>query len=132
VNVNKPVCVASPPSKPLMIFDGDCHFCAIWVQRWQKKTGEGVEYIPYQDPRIPELFPELSRERLPTAVHFITTDGLVYTGAEAAIRALAVNPRRQMLLNFYRKSAVFAAISERVYRFVAEHRSFYSRLTRIN
>ena len=49
--------VKSPPARPLMIFDGDCRFCAFWIRRWQRATGEAVEYIPFQDPKIASQFP---------------------------------------------------------------------------
>ena len=129
--MNVPIHVASPPSKPLMIFDGDCHFCSLWIKRWQQITGDAVDYLPLQDPRIAEQFPELLRERLQTAVHLVEPDGLVSFGAEAVFRALAVNPQRQAPLNLYRGSAGFAALSEWAYRFVAEHRTLFSWLTRI-
>ena len=58
----KPVLqVAFAPPKPLMIFDGDCRFCSIWIRRWKSSTGDQVDYLPSQDPRIAAWFPELPR-----------------------------------------------------------------------
>src|SRR5205823_5910169 len=59
------------------------------------------------------------------------TDGSVYSGAEAALRALAHNPHEQWLLDWYEHSPVFAHTSEKAYRFVAGHRRFFSALTRL-
>ena len=123
--------VASSPPKPLMIFDGDCNFCALWIRRWQQATGDAVEYHPFQDARITEQFPELSRKQFETAVHLVEPDGAVYRGAEAVFRALAHNPRKCGPLRWYQQSAGFAAATERCYRFVAEHRPLFSWLTRI-
>jgi lipase maturation factor 1 len=122
--------VAAPPSKPLMIFDGDCDFCARWTCRWQQATGDRVEYLPFQDPRVAEQFPELSRENFATAVHFIEPDGAVFYGAEAAFRALAHNPARGRTLRWYKSSPAFANFTERAYRFVAKHRVLLSRFIR--
>ena len=30
--------VSHPPPKPLMIWDGDCHFCRRWIERWREIT----------------------------------------------------------------------------------------------
>ena len=32
--------VATPPPKPLMVYDGDCNFCTLWIRRWQQLTGD--------------------------------------------------------------------------------------------
>lgn len=122
--------VASPPAKPLIIFDGECHFCAVWIRRWQHITGNRLDYLPFQDSSIAAQFPEIPRAQLETAVHLLEPDGTVYTGAEAAFRALACNPHEQWLLDWYIHSPVFARTSERAYRFVADHRRFFSTITR--
>ena len=44
--------VQSPPAKPLMIFDGDCRFCVFWIRRWQRATGEAVEYLRWMKNQI--------------------------------------------------------------------------------
>ena len=110
-----------------MLFDDDCGFCAFWIRRWRQATGERVEYLPFQDPRVAQRFPELSREQLALAVHLIEPDGEVYRGAEAVCRSLATNPARQWPLRWYQKSPRFAAWAERAYRFVAEHRRLVAR-----
>src|SRR5665213_634982 len=93
--------VAAPPPKPLMVFDGDCNFCKLWIRRWQQITGDAVDYLPSQNSQIAERFPEIPRERLETAVQFIETDGAVYSGAEGVFRALAKNPKWQWPLHAY-------------------------------
>ena len=114
-----------------MIYDGDCNFCVIWVHRWQRITGESVEYLPFQDTRVVAQFPELPRERLATAVHLLEPDGSVFSGAEAAFRTLAHNPREHWLLDWYEHSPVFARVSESSYCFVARHRTLFAALTRM-
>jgi predicted DCC family thiol-disulfide oxidoreductase YuxK len=122
--------VATPPPKPLMVFDGDCNFCALWVRRWQQMTGDSVDYLPAQDPRIAAQFPEIPREQFDTAVQLIEPDGAVYSGAEAVFRLLTHTPNRQWLLRTHENSSAFAAITEWTYRLVAENRKFFSLLTR--
>jgi len=120
---------ASPPPKPLLIFDGDCAFCRFWIRRWQQITRDGVEYLPLQDDRARARFPELAREQLERSVHFIESDGRVYRGAEAVFRSQQCARRWPLWL--YENIPAAAAVSETAYAFVAAHRSFFSWLTRL-
>ncbi len=123
--------VADQPKKPLLIFDGDCNFCTIWVRRWQHTTGDRVEYLAYQDASVATRFPELPREGFEAAVHLVETDGAVFSGAEAAFRALGHAPHEPWLVDWYLRSPAFARLSEIVYRFIAGHRQLFSILTRL-
>jgi predicted DCC family thiol-disulfide oxidoreductase YuxK len=115
----------------MMLFDGDCRFCALWIRRWRQDTGDAVDYVPFQDDRVASLYPELPIEQLETAVHFIETDGSVCPGAEAVFRSLATNPSRQWPLHLYQRFPFVARATDCCYRFVAGHRSFFSWLTRM-
>jgi predicted DCC family thiol-disulfide oxidoreductase YuxK len=121
--------VATPPPRPLVVFDGDCNFCTLWARRWQQMTGGAVDFLSAQDPRIAREFPEIPRERFNTAVLLIDPDATVYSGAEAAFRVLATNPKRQWPLRWYKKSRTFARLTEAIYGFVARHRAFFSWLS---
>jgi predicted DCC family thiol-disulfide oxidoreductase YuxK/uncharacterized membrane protein YphA (DoxX/SURF4 family) len=127
--VNPVTRVARPLSKPLLIFDGDCNFCRRWISRWQEITGEGVDYVPLQAPRVAEEFPELSREALEAAVHLIEPSGAVWQGADAVFRALAC--RRRWPLWLYQNIPGAAWVCDRAYRLVARHRAFFSFFTRL-
>ena len=120
--------VASPPPKPVLVFDGDCGFCRYWIARWHRETGDAIEYQPYQDPSITARFPELSRERLTRAVQLIEPDGSVSEGAGAVFRALAHAGRGAPLWGYAHLPGV-AFVSECTYRVIADHRSLASRLT---
>jgi predicted DCC family thiol-disulfide oxidoreductase YuxK len=122
--------VASPPPKALLLYDGDCEFCASWVRRWRRTTGDRIDYLPFQDPCVAAQFPELPAARLDSSVQLIQQDGTVCGGAEAVFRVLSFTPRRRWLLNRYQHSRVFARLSEWGYRCVAGNRRFFSILTR--
>ena len=113
-----------------MVYDGDCNFCTLWIRRWQQMTGGSVDYLPARDPRVQAQFPEIFREQFDTAVQLIETDGTVYSGAEAVLRTLAHNPRRQWPLRTYANSPAFADVTEWAYDRVAKNRTLFSRLTR--
>jgi lipase maturation factor 1 len=123
--------VSAPPAKPLMVFDGGCHFCSLWIRRWQQLTGSAVDYLPSSDPRVALQFPEIPQAQYDTAVQLIATNGSVYSGAEAVFRALAENPRWRWVLHAYEKYPVFANPAERLYHFIASHRPLFSKVTRL-
>jgi len=128
--MNSGLRVATPPSKPLLVFDGDCNFCTLWIRRWQQMTGDAVDYLPAQDPRITEQFSEITQKQFDTAVQLIEVDGAVHSGAEAVFRALAQDSKWQWPLGFYEQSPSFAKIAEWAYRLIAANRAFFSLLTR--
>ena len=122
--------VASPPPKPLLIFDGDCGFCRRWAARWQRATGDALDLLPFQDESVAKKFPEIPRPDFAKALHLISPDGSVCTGAEAAFRSLAAGGVKRWLFWCYRKMPPFAGLSEFVYEQVAAHRRFLSKLDR--
>ena len=73
--------VATRPPKPLMVFDGDCNFCTLWIRRWQQATGDAVDYLPAQNRRIAEQFLEIPHEQFDTTVQLIESDGAVFSSA---------------------------------------------------
>ncbi|HZE13516.1 MAG TPA: lipase maturation factor family protein, partial [Chthoniobacterales bacterium] len=119
--------VSNPPEKPLLIFDGDCHFCRRWIERWRELTRGTVEYAPFQE--VGDRFAEIPREAFEQAVHFIDTNGCIYRGAEAVFCSLG---RRARVWNWcYQHVPGFAPITEGAYAFVARRRRFASFFTRL-
>ena len=123
--------VAAPPQKPLLVYDGECGFCTLWIKRWQCITGDAIEYLPSQDPQIAERFPEIPREAYQTSVQFIEPDGSVHHGSEAVFLSLSRNPEFHWLLDVYQVFPPFAHLTEWGYRFVARHRPFFSWCTKL-
>jgi predicted DCC family thiol-disulfide oxidoreductase YuxK len=121
--------VANPPPKPLMVFDGDCKFCGLWIRRWRQMTGKAVEYLQSQDPRVATQFPEIQSEHYQTSVQLIQPDGTVYSGSEAVFRALDTNRKTKWPLKIYESFPPFAATTECAYRLIASHRTVFSFLT---
>src|SRR6266566_5133822 len=113
---------------PLLIFDGDCGFCRIWIEYWKRLTGGRVVYEPFQ--KVADRFPGIPRERFAKAVHLSLPDGEMLTGAHAVFRALAFAPGRPWLLEMYRQVPGFAAVSEWVYAIAAAHRPLFFALTK--
>src|SRR5437763_10792927 len=110
VKVPSALRVSNPPPKPLMIWDGDCHFCRRWIERWREQTGERVEYEPSQEAAA--RFPEIAPAEFPKAVILISPAGEISRGAEAVFRALSFNPRRQWLYSAYQNVPGVAAVCD--------------------
>jgi predicted DCC family thiol-disulfide oxidoreductase YuxK len=122
--------VAMPPSKPLLVFDGECHFCRLWVGRGQQITGDAVDYLPSQHPDIARRFPEIPPASYDRAVQLINVDGRVYSGADAVFRAVATNPLYGWPRAACQKIPALSEFTEGIYNFIANHRPAFSRLTR--
>lgn len=101
------------------------------MERLRAATGEDVEYAPFQEPSIARRFPAIPRADCERAVQLVLTDGSVMSGAEAVLRVAALAGREGWLYWCYQNAPGFAAASEFVYRNVASHRVFFSKLDRI-
>ena len=111
-----------------MLFDGECDFCRLWIDRWRTRTGDRVDYQPYQEGT--DRFPFLSERDLEEAVHLVEPNGAVLNGAAAVIRLRELGMDRHLLARIYRKHRWFAACCEWGYRRVARNRPLFSCLTR--
>ena len=108
--MNSDIRVAAPPPKALMIYDGDCNFCTLWIRRWRQITGDAVDYLPSRDVVVTAQFSEIPASRFLTAVQLIEADGMVYSGAEAVFRGLAKNPKWRWLLTVYENVPAIARL----------------------
>ena len=120
--------VSNPPPKPLMIWDGECHFCKRWIERWREITVGEVDYATYQEAAA--RFPEIPVEQFKRAVAFIEPNGEVFFAAEAVYRSLRYRSSRKWLAWSYDHIPGFAGISETAYKFIARHRGLGSTFTR--
>ena len=121
--------VSNPPPKPLMIWDGECHFCKRWIERWREITAGKVDYVTYQE--AANRFPEIPIEQFKRAVAFIEPDGKAFFAAEAVYRSLRYRSSRRWLAWSYDRVPGFAAVSELAYKFIARHRGAGSAITRL-
>ena len=121
--------IPNPPPKPLLIWDGECHFCKRWIERWREITAGEVDYATYQE--AANRFPEISLEDFNRSIVFIEPNGQTFFAAQAVYRSLACRSSRRYLAWSYDHVPGFAAISELTYKFIARHRKFGSGITRL-
>jgi lipase maturation factor 1 len=121
--------VSNLPPKPLIIWDGDCHFCRRWIERWREITRDEVDYEISQ--KVGDRFPEIPREQFERSVIYIETDGAVYSGAEAVFRSLRCRSSKKWLAWSYYHFPGFAPVSESLYKIISCNRRFASVITRL-
>jgi predicted DCC family thiol-disulfide oxidoreductase YuxK len=121
--------VSNPPPKPLMIWDGDCHFCKRWIERWREMTAGKVDYATSQE--VGNRFPEIAPDEFKRAVCFIEPDGQTFFAAEAVYRSLQYRSSKRWLVWSYDHIPGFAAISEFGYKLIASNRATGSIITRL-
>ncbi len=113
-----------------MIFDGDCGFCRFWIDRWQRNTGDRIEYIASQEAEVRRRFPEIPQSAYETSVQYVETDGAAYHGAEAVLRSRTVTGKQWLHWIYYHAPGA-RLIFEFSYSFIASHRVAISRLNRL-
>jgi predicted DCC family thiol-disulfide oxidoreductase YuxK len=121
--------VSRPPPNPLLIWDGDCHFCRRWIERWKEITDGDIDYEASQE--IGERFSEIPREQFERSVILVEPDGAVFFGAQAIFRSLRCRSSKRWLSWSYDHVPGFAAVSEGFYKVIAANRRFASGVTRL-
>ena len=121
--------VAQPPSRPLVIYDGECGFCKTWIARWQVRTGDAVDYEPSQ--AAGSRFPEIAPEEYARSVQLVMPDGSVLAGAEAVAALAALPSGRGVFLWMYRHVPGARGAAELAYRLIASHRGAAAAMTRL-
>ena len=115
------------PSRPILIYDGDCRFCCAWVERFRAATGESVVYATSQE--VGADFPRIPEERFRKEVVLVDSDGAVFGGAEAVARTLA-HGGQAWPMSLYRVAPV-KTLADAAYGWVARHRMAASRVSRL-
>jgi hypothetical protein len=101
----------------------------MWIARWQRMTGERVDYAPYQI--VFSQFPGIPVARFKRSVQLVEAGDRLSQGAEAVFRALAYAPGLGWPLWLYRHLPFFSFASEAFYWIVARNRRLFSLFTRI-
>ena len=115
--------------RPVLVYDGDCSFCRLWIERWRDLTGDRVRYEPFQ--QAAAQYPQFPRENFARAVQMILPDGRCFSAAHAVFQTLTFVPGCAWMLWLYQHLPGVAMVTEFLYRFVARNRNPLYRLTRI-
>lgn len=121
--------VATPPERPLVVFDGDCAFCRFWIARWKRTSGDRLDYAPYQAAAV--RFPEIPVEEFRRAVALVLPSGEALFGAAAVVAARAEVPGHSFWSRVYRGVPGARFVMDVFYRLVANNRDAAFRVTRL-
>ena len=119
----------SRPAVPIMIWDGECSFCAYWIEYWKGLSGDQFDFKPYQE--VHQHFDDIEVKHFKQAVRFVEPDGRVSNGPDAAYRSLYLLGRSKCLHHAYQKRDFFRNLSDRLYQWVATNRGFCFRITKL-
>jgi hypothetical protein len=104
--------------KPILIYDGRCGFCRIWLDYWRQLIGDRIEYLASQD--VGDRFPQIPGEAYPQSVQLVRPDGSVASGARAIFESLGRE-------RFY---PWISGPCELAYRIIARDRDLFYQVTR--
>lgn len=111
---------------PLVLWDGDCGFCARSVEWARRRDAEkSLTFVPYQEAPSPPMTPELERA-CREAVHVITPDGRILRAGRASLYVLERMGWRRCAKLLRLPPLLW--LVELGYRLVAAHRGLASRL----
>src|ERR1700730_5091258 len=103
-------------ARPLLIFDGQCGFCRIWIQYWKQVTGPGVEYAAAED--VSASYPDIPREDYGKSVQLVMPEGEVLSGARAVFTTLTHAPGMAWVLWAYQHLPGFAPVTQAAYKLI--------------
>lgn len=119
-----------PPEKPMMVWDGECGFCKYWITNWQSKTKDRIVYRTFQE--VAGLFKDIPLKEFKKASRLIETDGSIYSGPNSAYRSFIYFEKSPFPAHaWYQKNNWFTSLSDHSYNFIAKHRGFMLKLSKL-
>ncbi|HEX5230566.1 MAG TPA: DCC1-like thiol-disulfide oxidoreductase family protein, partial [Bryobacteraceae bacterium] len=106
-----------PLATPLVIFDGRCGFCRIWIEYWKVLTADRVAYAPSQE--VGRLYPQIPEENFRESVQLVMPPGDFLSGARAVFTTLTYAPGLAWTLWAYEHVPGVEPVTEAAYRFIA-------------
>jgi predicted DCC family thiol-disulfide oxidoreductase YuxK len=112
----------TPPGQYVVLYDGRCQLCTAQVQNLLALARPGaVQGVDFQEPANLGRFPGVTHAACMRAMHLVTPDGRVYSGFEAAVRAVATRPVLGPLAYAYYLPGV-RLVCDVAYQLIAAHR----------
>ena len=112
----------------LVLYDAECGFCRRSLSvllRWDRHGN--LRPVALQEPRADELLGDLSRDQRMASWHLVSPDGRRWSGGAAVVPLLRLLPGGRIPAAGFGR---FPRLTDRGYRWIADHRSQLSRLLR--
>lgn len=117
-----PTLHTTPPGRFVLLYDGHCRFCQSQALRLTRLAAKGaIETRSFHDDGVLDQFPNVSHEMCMQAMQLVSPEGIVYSGMEAAARALATRPVIGLPALIYYLPGL-RQVSDEVYRWIAANR----------
>ncbi len=117
-----------PKEKPILVWDGECGFCAYWITRWKKISAGKINFQTYQE--VAQQFPDIPLKEFKKASRLITPKGTVYSGPDSAYMSYFIANQKSPWHRWYAMHSWFTKLSDYGYNFIAKHRSLFFTLTK--
>jgi predicted DCC family thiol-disulfide oxidoreductase YuxK len=112
----------TPPGHFVVLYDGHCPFCTTASQRLLRLARRGIiERIDFQAPGALDPFPGVTHDACMQQMMLIGPDGRIWTGFEAAVRAVATRPVVGWIAYLYYVPGI-RQLCDLLYRWIAANR----------
>ena len=118
-----------PTEKPILVWDGECGFCKYWVTRWKSLTQDKIDYKTYQE--VASQFKDIPVKEFKKASRLIETDGSMFSGPDSAYRSYTYSKKSLPWHRWYHTYTWFTKLSDHGYNYIAKHRPFFFKLTKL-
>lgn len=106
----------------VVIYDGNCGFCQKQIARIRRWDRNSVfEFVPSQETRLIERFPQLAEEDFNTGLRLIDPSGRVHVGADGTYQIARRLPFWRHIVWLYRVPGL-TTICRAAYRWIAANR----------
>ena len=64
-----------PSQKPVLIYDGGCSFCKIWIEYWKLLTGDRIDYAASHD--VADQYPRIHSSSIVIIIGLVYLNGII-------------------------------------------------------
>ena len=116
------------PTKPVIIYDGECNFCLNGIRRIQNKDeADQFTYTPKQTPDLYAHYPQLEALESKEGMRFIDASGKTYCGADTIYQIYKRLGKYRYITWLY-LVPIIRTLMKGVYLIIAKNRSRLSKL----
>jgi predicted DCC family thiol-disulfide oxidoreductase YuxK len=109
------------PARAVILYDGHCRFCIAQMRNLARFLPAGsYEALNFQEEGVLPRFPGVTHEKAMEAMLFIDPRGRVYSGMEAAVRAVSLRPLGKLAFGYYVPGV--RQLLDWIYRRIAKNR----------
>lgn len=112
-------------ARPVLLYDGDCGFCTQLVAKATARLDADVDYLPFQT--APLTTYGVSSAEARHSLHWVSVEGRIGHGSEAAARLLVSSGGAWALLGHLLLAPPFSFVAAGVYWLVARFRGHLPR-----